>query len=104
MNRYAIWFGRAMGPGILIDWLLAVPAIFAPNWILSLAGQTVSEDATWVAFTALLVFLLSLFYIPGAGDPYRYPVSAWLGVACRLPVALFFLWLYPGQYAALGLL
>src|SRR5262249_9621482 len=74
-----------------------------PNWVLSLAGQRVSENPTWVAFAALLLFLLSLFYLPGAGDPYRYPVSAWLGVVCRLPQALFFLWLYPGQYAALGL-
>src|SRR5262249_32017984 len=64
MNRQALWFKRVMWLGILVDWLQAIPAIFAPNWVLGLAGQTVSENPTWVAFAALLMFLLSLFYLP----------------------------------------
>jgi hypothetical protein len=104
MNRLGIWFGRAMWLGILADWLRGVPAIFAPNWTLGLAGQKVSENPTWVAFAALLLVLLSLFYIPGAGDPYRYPASAWLGVAARLPMVVFFLCLYAGQYAVIGII
>ena len=48
--------------------------------------------------------LLSLFYIPGAIAPYRYPASAWLAVLARPPGVLFFLVLYPGQYNAFGIL
>lgn len=103
MNKAAIWFGRALWLGIVVDWVQALPAIFAPNATLAFAGQRASENPTWVAFSALLLVLLSLFYIPGAGDPYRYPASAWLGVTARLPEALFFLWLYPG-YPALGVI
>ena len=103
-NTYAIWFGRAVWLGILADWALCVPAIFAPNATLELLGMGPSASPTWLAFSALLVVLLSLFYIPGANAPYRYPVSAWLAVLCRPPGVVFFLVLWRGQYPAFGLL
>src|SRR5262249_44600771 len=54
-------------------------------------------------FAALLVVLLSFFYIPAALDPYLYPAAAWLGVLARPLGVIFFLWLYPGQYPAFGI-
>src|SRR6266446_7045385 len=104
MNKYAVWFSRAMWLGIIADWVLGIPAIFAPNCTLTLAGQRPSPEPHWVAFASLLVILLSLFYIPGANDPYRYSVSAWLGVLARPPGVLFFLFLWPDQYPAFGYL
>jgi len=93
-----------MGLGILADWVLGIPAIFAPNLTLDLFGLRGSPNPVWVAFSALLVVLLSLFYIPGAIAPYRYVASAWLGVLCRPPGVLFFLLLWRGQYTMFGLL
>jgi len=89
--------------GILIDWALGIPAIVDPNWTLHLLRQPQSPNPQWVAFAAMLVIMLSFFYIPGAFDPYRYSVSAWLGVLARPPGSLFFLWLYLGQYPIFGL-
>jgi hypothetical protein len=86
------------------DWILGIPAIFAPGWTLALFGQEPTPETSWVAFASFLVVLLSLFYIPGAVDPYRYPASAWLAVAARPPGVFFFLWLYPGRYPAFGFL
>jgi hypothetical protein len=103
-NKWSVAFGVAMGLGILADWVLGIPAIFAPNQTLELFGLRASANPAWVAFSALLVVLLSLFYIPGAISPYRYPASAWLGVLCRPPGVLFFLVLWPGQYTLFGLL
>lgn len=58
----------------------------------------------WTAFAALLVVLLSLFYISGASDPHRYRFNAWLAVLARVPGVIFFLFLYPGHYPAFGIL
>ncbi len=104
MNKPAVWLGRALWLGVLVDWLRAVPAVFAPDWALSVTGLKATENSLWVAFSALLLFLLSLFYIPGAMDPYRCLISAKLAVPARLLLALFFLCLYPGQYPLLGLI
>jgi hypothetical protein len=89
---------------VLVDWLRAVPAIFAPAWVLSVTGLKATDNSLWVAFSALLLFLLSLFYVPGAMDPYRCLISAKLAVPARLLLGVFFLGLYPGQYPPLGLI
>jgi len=104
MNKQAIWFRRAVWLGILADWLLGIPVIFAPEQVLRLLGFRPTGDPTWTAFSGLLVVLLSLLYIPGAGQPYRNRFNAWLAVFARPPGVLFFLVLYPGNYAAFGIL
>jgi hypothetical protein len=104
MKRYATWFSRSIWLGILADWLLGVPAIFAPEWTLNLLRERPASSPAWVAFTSLLLVLLSFFYLPVAAEPYRFPGAARLAVAARLAQALFLLWLYPWQYAGRGLL
>jgi len=103
MNKPAKWFKRALWLGIIGDWVLALPVIFAPVWTLNLLGLRPTQDPVWTAFAALLVVLLSLFYIPGANQPYRYKLNAWFAVLARVPGVLFFLVLYPGLYPPLGI-
>lgn len=104
MNKQAVWFRRAVWAGILADWLLGLPTIFAPEWVLSTLGVRQTLDPTWTAFAALLVVLLSLFYIPGANNPYRYRFNAWFAVLARPPGVIFFLFFMPGFYPAFGIL
>jgi hypothetical protein len=104
MKRYATWFSRSIWLGILADWLLGIPAIFAPQWTLSLLREPPASAPAWVAFTSLLLVLVSFFYLPVAAEPYRFPGVARLAVAARLAQALFLLWLYPWQYVGRGLL
>lgn len=104
MNKYAVWFRRAIWLGILQDWLIGIPAIFAPNWVLGLLHQRLSLDPIWTSFAGLLVVLLSLLYIPGANDPYRYTANAWLATLSRPPGVIFFLLLYPKIYPTFGLI
>ena len=102
---YAAWFGAAMWLGIIADWVLGIPGIFWPNATLALAGQPLAlETPIWPAFASLLLFLISLFYIPGAIDPYRYRATAILSVLARPPGVLFFLLLWPNHYPAFGYL
>jgi hypothetical protein len=103
-NKYAKWFRRSVWLGILADWALGIPTIFAPEWVLDTLGFRPTGDPIWTAFAALLVVLLSLFYIPGANQPYRYKFNAWLAVFARPPGVIYFLFLHPGTYPAFGIL
>lgn len=104
MNKHATWFKRAVWLGIVADWVLTIPVIIAPEKVLDLLGLRATHDPVWTAFAALLVLILSLFYIPGANKPYRYRLNAWFAVFARPPGVIFFLVLYPGLYPAFGLL
>lgn len=104
MNKYSVWFRRIMWLGILQNWLIAFPAIFAPNWLLGLLHQRLSLDPIWTSFAGLLVVLLSLFYIFGANDPYRYTPIAVLATIARLAGIIFFLFLYPKVYPLFGII
>lgn len=104
MNKYAVWFSRIVWLGIIQDWVIGLPAIFAPTWILGLLGQRPTQDPVWTSFAGLLVFLLSLFYIPAAIDPYRYSVNAWLAAFARPPGVIFFFLIYPGYYPTFGII
>ncbi len=104
MNKYARWFRASMWLGIVQDWVLGVPAIFAPERTLKVVRQRPTGDPTWTAFASLLVVLLSLFYIPGAQDPYRYRTTACLSVLARPPGVLFFLVLRPRVYPLFGII
>ena len=103
MNTRVYWFRRALWLGIIGNWLLTVPTIFAPEWTLGVLGLRPTADPVWTACGGLSIFLLSLFYIVGASAPYRYRWNAWCAVFARVPGVLFFLVLYPGPYPLLGL-
>ena len=86
--------------------VLALPALFATRTFIEYAvgpyeQVTPSNDPLiWPRFAALLLILLSAFYVPAAVDPSRYRASAWLAVLARFAGALFFL---PQRYVAFGL-
>ena len=103
MNKHAVWFRRTVWAGIIANCLLAVPAIFVPEKMLDLLGLRQTADPVWTAFAALLLLLLSCFYMPGANDPYRYRFNAWLAVLARGAGVLFFFTLAAEHYLAFGL-
>ena len=103
-DTYTKWFRRAMWVGIIQDWALGIPAIFAPERVLKMTKQRPTGDPTWSSFAALLILLISLLYIPGAQDPHRYRRTAWLSVMARPPGVLFFLGLRRGTYPLFGII
>jgi hypothetical protein len=103
-NRYLKWWQRSMWAGILSDWALGIPAIFAPEKTIRLVRQRPTKDPVWTAFAALLVSLLGASYIPGARDPFRHRASAWLSVFARPPGVFFFFVLRRGTYPIFGII
>jgi hypothetical protein len=79
MNRYAIWYSRLVWIGIAVNMLFVFPMALAPSWFLGLLGIPLSEPL-WVQVSAMLLFIISVFYIPGARDPNRYRATAWMHV------------------------
>jgi hypothetical protein len=104
VNKYAKWFCIAMWTGIVVNLLLGLPTVLFPNTMMRLLHQRPSTDIVWTAFSANLLVLLSLLYIPGGKDPIRYRLTAKLSVFARLAGVIFFFLLWPGRYPLFGLM
>lgn len=79
-NPYALWFGRVTWLGIAVNTLFIFPLLLAPESLLRLLSLQVPDPIIWVRCAGLLLLEISILYIPGAIDPYRYRVSAWMSV------------------------
>jgi len=96
------WFRRVMWLGILANLALAIPTILMPERMIELTGLPPAAPVLWPRFAGVLLVLLSLFYLPAAGNPDRYRTTAWTAVTSRLAGFLFFL-TQPSEYLMLGL-
>jgi hypothetical protein len=96
------WFRRVMWLGILANLALAIPTLLMPERMIELTNLPPAAPLLWPRFAALLLVLLSIFYMPAAGNPDRYRTTAWTAVGSRLAGFLFFL-TQPREYLMLGL-
>ena len=101
-SKPAVWFGRVVWLGILANFALAMLVLFAPEWAIKMANLPPAVPLLWPRFAAWLLILLSLFYMPGAIDPYKYRVTAWLSIVSRLAGVFFFWVTQPPEYRLLG--
>jgi hypothetical protein len=107
-NSYSIWFGRVVWLGVLANLSFSLPAIFAPRLMLGFLNLEPTMPHIWVRFSGLLLFLLSLFYLPAAQNLYHYRANAYLSVFSRMAGVVFFgtailFWGKPMSYLPLGL-
>jgi hypothetical protein len=91
-----------MWVGIAANLALAVPTLVAPERMAPLTGLALPVPIVWLRFSALLLILLSAFYMPAAMNPDRYRTFAWLAVAARLAGVVFFVGFQPREYHMLG--
>ena len=89
-NKFAVWFQRVVWIGILANFGLALPTLLAPETMIRLTGVPPATPIMWVRFAALLLILLSLFYVSAARDCIRYRPVAVMTVLSRLAGVLFF--------------
>ena len=85
------WFRRIMWVGIVANLALAIPTIAAPSAMIEMIGLPTATPDLWPRFSALLLVILSVFYMPAGVDIDRYRATAWFAVASRLAGVLFFM-------------
>src|ERR1700722_10617919 len=90
MNPYARWFSRVVWLGIIANFALALPTLFLPDEMLAMYSLPSASPSMWPSFAALLLILVSLFYIAAARKPLSYPLVSWLTVFSRLAGVMFF--------------
>lgn len=98
------WFRRVLWLGIAVNLSLAVPTLIAPLRMAALFDVPIAEPLLWPRFAALLLILLSVFYMPAAVDPHRYRVVAWMAVFARLAGTIFFVGFQSREYHVFGYL
>jgi hypothetical protein len=96
------WFRRVLWFGIVANLGLAIPTLLAPARLMALNDLPPAAPLLWPRFAALLLVLLSIFYMPAGIDPNRYRLIAWLAVASRLAGVIFFLGFQAVDYHMLG--
>jgi len=98
----ARWFSRVVWLGIAANLALAVPTLLMPARMLEFSNLPIADPLLWTQFAALLLILLSAFYVPAALDPPRYRLVAWLSVLARLAGVIFFVLFQPREYHLFG--
>ena len=101
INAYARWFGIVIILGVVLNIVLSVLGLFIPEKLLAFLHLEPAIPTVWVRFSANLLILLSLFYLPAALDFSRYQANAWLAVFARLAGVTFFL-TQPKDYLIFG--
>jgi hypothetical protein len=96
------WFSRVVWIGIVCNLALAVPTLVAPEQTMTLTRMPPASPLLWPQFSALLLILLSIFYVPAALDFARYRITAWSAVGARLAGVIFFVGFQPAAYHVLG--
>ena len=98
----ARWFSRVVWVGIAANLALAVPTLLVPERLLEMSNLPITVPIMWTQFSALLLILLSAFYVPAALDPLRYTLVAWLSVLARLAGVIFFVLFQAREYHMFG--
>lgn len=86
------WFGRVVWLGILANCALAFWVLFGDaNALMQMLDLGEVQSTLWLYNYAVLLVILSLFYIPAARDCVRYRANAWLLIVGRLiPAFIYF--------------
>jgi hypothetical protein len=94
MDNYAKWFNRLVFIGVWINILgMALPFIFAPQFMIDWLGLPGGGGSVvWMRQAGLLLFYISLLYLPGGREPLRFTMNAKWAVLVRMTIGLY--WFY----------
>lgn len=94
MNTYGKWFHRLVVIGVAINILgMALPFIFVPQFMLDWLGLPGGGGSVvWMRQAGLLLFYISLLYLPGGRDPFHFRMNAIFAVLVRFTIGSY--WFY----------
>jgi hypothetical protein len=79
MSHYAVWYSRVVWIGIILNMLFVFPLMLAPRWLLDLLHIPL-DQLIWARTAGMLLFIISVFYIPATWDLKRYRATAWFSI------------------------
>lgn len=93
VKRYAALGGFRISVelGFLLNVAFALPALFAPRFVESLADYGATNTVHWLQNVGILLLIVSAMYIPVIRDPFRYLFISVLVVAGRFAAGCLFL-------------
>lgn len=94
MDNYAKWFNRLVFIGVWINILgMALPFVFAPQFMIDWLGLPGGGGSVvWMRQAGLLLFYISILYLPGGREPLRFTLNAKFAVLVRMTIGLY--WFY----------
>ncbi|XSG84144.1 MAG: hypothetical protein ACPW60_10415 [Methylohalobius sp. ZOD2] len=78
-TSYEIWHTRLVQIGIAINLLFVVGLCFFPRQLLDFLSIPL-EHLIWARASGMLLFIISVFYIPPTWDLKRYRAVAWFAI------------------------
>lgn len=93
VKRYAAlnWFRVSVELGLLLNLGFALPALFAPRFVETLASYGESNTLYWLQNVGILLIIVTAMYVPVIRDPFRYLYVTVLVVAGRFAAGTLFL-------------
>jgi len=76
MDNLKKWSSRIIWTGIIVNMLFVFPLFFAPEFILNIFHLKL-DRVIWAQAAGMLLFIISIYYIPAALDIDRYRANAW---------------------------
>ncbi|MBZ5617981.1 MAG: hypothetical protein LAQ69_04490 [Acidobacteriia bacterium] len=83
-------YQTVMGISIVLNILVGIFILFAPDTFAALLGQPRPSPETWPRHWGAQLIAINLLYLPGLSDPIRNRFVNYLGILIRLSFALFF--------------
>ncbi len=101
MSKSLKWFSRFVWIGILMNVMIAIPAIVSPQILNITFGLGPAVSDVWLRNVGMLLLTMCIFYALAAQNPLRFPAYTWLVAISRLIAAVFWLYMmrvtsYPG--------
>lgn len=109
MDSARRWFHNVTFIGVLINIIgMALPFIFMPQWYLDFFGLPGGgASIVWMRQAGLLLLGISILYVPGGRDPFRYSLNAKFAIGVRMTIGLYWFYLtlvegYPWAFLKFG--
>ena len=85
-------FGWVLRITVILELAFAILGVLVPEKVAEwLQTSLVPFNYVWLGNAALLMIQIAIFSLPAASDPVRYRVYAWLAVAARWSLCIFWL-------------
>jgi hypothetical protein len=85
------WLRRVIWLGIAVNLGLVVAGLFCPYWLTSVLSLGRPEPAVWLQALSVVLFSITLIYLPAAFNPWGHRLYLRLAILARFNASVFFI-------------